>query len=156
MSVRIPPTGIRMRAVVRVICVRIHAHKMLTEIREQGLKTGWVLQHRRPKLCERVRWHFAQFEHFCIRSEPNSMFWVVLSCTALPRKPKPVTDLIESCENIPASRFDLKRPASAVQLRPSAFLFKSLQARIRQVAGRFPDCALLCTFACPTSTSKVA
>ena len=25
-----------MRAVVKVICLRIHAHKMLTEIREQG------------------------------------------------------------------------------------------------------------------------
>ena len=34
--------GIRIRAVVKIICLRIHAHKMLTEIREQGLKPDTI------------------------------------------------------------------------------------------------------------------
>src|SRR5688572_8257480 len=52
------------------------------------------------------------------------MVWVVFVCAGLARKPKPVVDLTESCENISPSQLDLKRPASAVQLRPSAFPFQ--------------------------------
>ena len=65
MSVRIPLTGIRMRAVVKIIVCGFNAHKMLTEIRDQGLKPdtiGYqmletlVRMVTRPRLCPEVPW----------------------------------------------------------------------------------------------------